>query len=82
MQDSSDAGQSGLDELIRQVLDLQTRVRNLELNSGVAPIPMAPALADSSPGNVESAAAPALNQTAALIPIFGKALLAIAAAYL
>jgi hypothetical protein len=57
-------------------------VRNLETNSGMTPIPMAPALADSSLASVEIAAAPALNETAALIPIFGKALLAIAAAYL
>ena len=82
MHDSSDAGQPGLEELARQVRDLQARVRNLEQNFAVAPTPAAPGLSESSPAEEESAAVPVLDETAALIPIFGKALLAIAAAYL
>ncbi len=82
MQDSSDAGQPGLEELIRQVRDLQTRVRNLEMNSGIAPAPATPVLAAAGTSEPQVSVVPELGQTTAMIPVFGKALLAIAAAYL
>jgi hypothetical protein len=82
MHGGSDAEQPGLEELVRQVRDLQTRVRILEQNSAIAPAPIAPAITDSRPAEAEGVAVPTLDEAAALIPIFGKALLAIAAAYL
>jgi hypothetical protein len=82
MQDASGAGEPGLEELIRQVRDLQSRVSSLEESSALRPPPVAPALAGSRPAAAERAVVPALHETAALVPVLGKALLAIAAAYL
>lgn len=82
MRDSSCAGEAGLEDLIRQVRDLEIRVRNLERNASATPAAGATAEAEFNSAPVQADAAPALDQTAALIPVFGKALLAIAAAYL
>ncbi len=74
-------GESGLDEVIRQVRDLQDRVLSLEQRIGSANFEMpAPAIA-VVPGEDEAAEGP-FAPTSQVIPIFGKALLAIAGAYL
>lgn len=79
------SSQPGLDDLIRQVRDLNQRVLNLEQRIGLAAAPEV-----VSPGIVEEAAAappsgpsPSLQEeTTRLVPIVGKALLAVAGAYL
>ena len=82
MPDASDAGQPGLEELVRQVRDLKrasapwSKKLRHRAHTGCA------GTLHSRPAAAESAAVPVLDETAALIPILGKALLAIAVAYL
>ena len=75
--------QPGLDDLIRQVRDLNQRVLNLERRMGPAEAPEAVA----PPAFEEAAAVPSPvpsieEETTRLVPVIGKALLAVAGAYL
>ncbi len=80
MHGSSGDGQPGLEELILEVRNLEERVRRLETHLGLTPA--APALTGAGVHQTVISAAPPLDQTTELIPVLGKALLAIAAAYL
>lgn len=79
MDSDSDSRQPDLEELIRQVRDLQARVRSLEQRLGGVPAQSPPTEAVDPAAD---SAVPSLEDTAKIVPVLGQALLGIAGAYL
>ncbi|MCC6861658.1 MAG: hypothetical protein IT158_24015, partial [Bryobacterales bacterium] len=77
MAGTTSSPQPGMEELLRLVADLQNRVLLLEGRAGGA----VSAAAEAAPV-ADSAAAGAFEGTAGLVPLLGKALLGLSAAYL
>ena len=81
MDDHVDPQHPDLDELVRQVADLQQRVRSLERFVGVSPADRQAETAEAARPSSEPAPS-FLEGTASVVPLIGKALLGIAGAYL
>ena len=81
MDDHVDPHHPDLDELVRQVADLQQRVRSLERFVGVSPADRPAETAETAKPSSEPAPS-LLEGTASVVPLIGKALLGIAGAYL
>jgi hypothetical protein len=76
---NSDSGQPDLRQIVREIQELQQRVRALEEQVGGHLVPRPSA--EVSPGLTTTPATSSHEDTAKAIPVFGKAVLAIAGAY-
>jgi hypothetical protein len=92
MEPSSSTSGENLQDLLAELHDLKTRVHNLEvfvgLNPGIVdrthsePVPISGTPAETVPASEAGVEVPSLSTPSTLIPLFGKALVGLAAAYL